>query len=422
MRGLCACYCVAMFANIKNLFTAKPVTKQASPPQDPRGFLINRFDEAPKSSLSRAEMTEILGGEERASVLMAPAMWIGRAVASLPLVAKLGETMVANHPALALMPTALRFRLALDLAVYGNAYCEIIRQENAAPVGLRYINPLWITLYGVDEVNSAEVRYPQGRRNANDSTGRTRTKTVLARDLFHARIGIDPEAQFTGISPLIVALREASTDVEAANAAMILLVNLGIPGAILSPEQEGTMDEKEAELIQERFDRRFTRRGRGKTSVMTEPMRLQQFDVDFVKMGAEAIRSMSEVRIAALMGVPAAVVGFGRGVDQTSVGATLRELRAMAYENAALPNLGLLLEEFNRIVSPEYADNLMVDYDLPSGHVAAMETSARAKLLFEAGIVTRAEARQMAGFDFTEADNVFFTATQGTDTGGIVDE
>jgi hypothetical protein len=42
-----------------------------------------------------------------------------------------------------------------------------------------------------------------------------------------------------------------------------------------------------------------------------------------------ALRNVAEERVCAALGVPAAVVGFGTGLEQTKLGATMRELRQL---------------------------------------------------------------------------------------------
>ena len=65
----------------------------------------------------------------------------------------------------------------------------------------------------------------------------------------------------------------------------------------------------------------------GATVVIREQTKAQQIRTDLSGAALAQIRNIAEERVTAALGVPAAVVGFGSGLEQTKVGATMRELR-----------------------------------------------------------------------------------------------
>src|SRR3546814_12138577 len=65
-------------------------------------------------------------------------------------------------------------------------------------------------------------------------------------------------------------------------------------------------------------------------------------------MDLSAARDVAEERVCALLGIPAAVVGFGAGLQTAKVGATMGELRTLAWTNGVLPSARSLAGELDR--------------------------------------------------------------------------
>ena len=137
------------------------------------------------------------------------------------------------------------------------------------------------------------------------------------------------------------------------------------------------------------------------------------------KLAMQTIRGISEERVCAVLGIPAAVVGVGVGLRQTKVGATLRELRSIAWDDAVIPTLDLILDAFTVKLAPEFGDGLRYGYALPPGHVAATNAEIladRSEQLFKANIMDRAEAREPLGLEVrTEDEGVYFTPDAADD-------
>jgi hypothetical protein len=78
---------------------------------------------------------------------------------------------------------------------------------------------------------------------------------------------------------------------------------------------------------------------------------LQGFDVG-------PIRDISEERVCAALAIPAAVVGFGTGLQQTKVGATMREMVKLAWQGGIEPNQAIMADELDRSLLPEFQKNI----------------------------------------------------------------
>jgi hypothetical protein len=68
---------------------------------------------------------------------------------------------------------------------------------------------------------------------------------------------------------------------------------------------------------------------------------MQGFDVS-------PLRDVSEERVCAALGIPAAVVGFGTGLQQTKVGATMKEMRQLAWTGGLIPMQKIVGDEIDR--------------------------------------------------------------------------
>ncbi|MFV7869624.1 phage portal protein, partial [Enterococcus faecium] len=86
-------------------------------------------------------------------------------------------------------------------------------------------------------------------------------------------------------------------------------------------------------------------------------------------------RDVAEERVCACLGIPVAVVGFGAGLQQTKVGATMEEMRKLAWNNGVLPFARMLADELQRSLlgqfgKPQPGDLVMWD---TSGVMALQE-------------------------------------------------
>jgi hypothetical protein len=151
---------------------------------------------------------------------------------------------------------------------------------------------------------------------------------------------------------------------------------------------------------------------RGEPFVVGAPTKVETIQWDPEKLNLSALRAIPEERITSLLGIPAAVVGFGTGLEQTKVGATMAELRKLAYENAIIPSQKIILEALNKSLLPEYETNetIMLEYDLSDVRVLQEDEGKKIERLNTAvtgGWLTVAEAQREAGYEVDETQNVY---------------
>jgi hypothetical protein len=61
--------------------------------------------------------------------------------------------------------------------------------------------------------------------------------------------------------------------------------------------------------------------------------------------------------VSAALAIPAAVIGFGTGLQQTKVGATMREMVKLAWQGGIEPNQAIMADELDRSLLPEFQAN-----------------------------------------------------------------
>lgn len=281
----------------------------------------------------------------------------------------------------------------------GNAYLLKARNLLRAVVQLWYvphwlIGPKWplgggrfITHYGYN---------PDGMGNQN----------VPVEDVIHLRVGLDPRNPRKGLSPIKAALREVLTDEEAASFSAYLLGNMGVPGGVIAPKTaDHPMATDEVEEMKKYMTTGFTGKKRGNWLVLGQPTDVNQFGFDPNRLMLGPLRDVSEERICAMIGVPAAVVGFGAGLQSTKVGATMRELVKLARVNCIEPTQSTIGRQIGGQLLPDFEpepERFRIVYDNSGVSMFIEDQDAvanRAEGLYQGGLATRDEGRHMVGLD-----------------------
>jgi hypothetical protein len=146
-------------------------------------------------------------------------------------------------------------------------------------------------------------------------------------------------------------MREVYIDDQAANFTAAILKNLGIIGVIFSPK-DGTIPKEEAEALKAYVQANFTGDKRGQAMMFTGAMDAQLLQYNLQGFDVGPIRDIVEERVSAALAIPAAVIGFGTGLQQTKVGATMREMVKLAWQGGIEPNQAIMADELDRSLLP----------------------------------------------------------------------
>lgn len=353
------------------------------------------------------------------SVVTAPVQWVARALPEAELAMEKRDaagkcTQIESHPLLDLIQTpnpfygdiALWMATVFSFLIAGNAYWVIVRNSYGRPVELWYVphwmmEPAWPT---EGNVFISHYIYRPG--------GGMEPVNIAVEDVVHFRHGIDPRNIRLGISPLDGVIREIFIDLESSNFVASLLRNMGVPGVVISPKGGGVSSD-DVEATNSWFRQAFGGDNRGRPLVMGAPTEVASFGFNPQQMNMSEGRDVAEERVCACIGIPAAVVGFGAGLQSTKVGATMEELRKLAWTNGVAPIGRMLADEIQRSLVPQFGDatGLTVEFDM--SQVTAMQEDEDKKvkrLLGEltGGAITLAEYREQRGLPVDKSHEVFF--------------
>ena len=235
-----------------------------------------------------------------------------------------------------------------DYWVSGNSYWLKVRGEAGRVVALWWIPSFVISPKWVDEAGADFISEYAYKPTTIDEYRIKPTEVV------HFRFGFDPDNPRKGRSPIATVLREIMTDDEAAAYTAAILRNLGVPGVVISPEEENVdMDDDDALAIKQQFMQQFGNDHRGEPLVIGAKTKVTVLSFSPAQMDLRTIRRVPEERISAVLGVPAIVAGLGAGLDRSTF-ANYAEAREAGYEENIIPT--------QRIMSADLRTQLLVDF------------------------------------------------------------
>lgn len=360
------------------------------------------------------------------SSVMGPIQWIQRAFPEAPLIinklTKDGKERVDKHPLIELINNPNPFYSGISLwwaSIFswvstGNVYWLIEQNSTGKPVKLWWTAPWLISPKFPKDGSEFLTGYEYtvgGKKNPLD-----------IEDVFHTKHGIDPDNPRLGISPIYSCLREIWNDDESSNFVAALLRNSGVPGLIISPDTDEAPDPGDVDVVKQYFKEMFTGDKRGEPVVLSGRTRVDQFGFDPKKLDLSGVRNVTEERVCANLGIPAAVVGFGTGLEQTTVGATLKELRQLAWINGIMPIQRIFADEIERSLLPMFESNpeqFKVEFDL--SNVAALDEDMDKKYIrvntaITGGWMSIAEGRGIVGLDVQPKHEIFLRPASSFET------
>lgn len=371
------------------------------------------------------------GNLSGSSLIMAAVNWTGTALPEAPIDVKKRKGKSAkvfeplpDHPMAELLSHPTRYvegdetsewyagellwkAFAFSWIIDGNVYFRKVRNPLGQVIQLWYephftCRPRW------NQDGSEFISYYEVERNGQ-------WYPVSKKDVVHFRYGVDPERPQVGLSPVASLYREVFTDGERARYSSLILRNGGVVPFILSPDPAANSVKLDPKEIKNEFEYRTTGDNLGKPIVLTGAVKVQSVGSTPDTLLVDKASTIPEERVAAVIGIPAAVLGYGVGLEQTTVGATMRELREQAYESFLIPTWRLLAAELQSQLLPDFESDtkdLHVAHDL--SHVRVLQDDrdklfTRECLAYEKGIKKRSEVRSALGLDSDpKIDDVYY--------------
>jgi HK97 family phage portal protein len=374
-------------------------------------------------------LAEAITGAGRASegldanVVMAPVAWIMRTFpdATARVKRKSGEDWdwverheverLIRHPNDWYNGDALWQATTLSYTLNGNAYWQKVRDSFGFVRQLWY-RPHWSIKPHAPQDGSGFIDYYEY------DTGRG-VERLNVRDVVHLRFGLDPRDPRYGYGPLRALLREVFTDQEAARFSLRILENMGIPGVVVSPTISPTGDafepnRAEIDELKSYIDTAFTGGGRGGALVFGQPTQVSQFGFDPSKLTLGELRDAAEERVCAMLGLPAAVVGFGSGMDQTKVGAVMEQLTLLAWKQCLFPMQRAMARQLDeQLLSDfvaDYEDTEKVEFDTSEAVGLKEDAAALSERVcneVKAGILRVDQAQALLGHEVDKTQEIY---------------
>lgn len=321
---------------------------------------------------SRIDYAREVGDLSLHSLVMAAVNWLATTLPEAPIEVASGKgkklTAVPNHPLTDLWANPnpyysgelMLMAFSISWLIDGNFYALKVRDMTGQVVELYYlphfmVEPQW-PISGIPFVS--HYAYAVDGREYH----------LPVEDVIHIRKGMDPNNPRKGLSPAAPVMRDLFSDHEAANFAAQLLKNFGIPGVIIAPGSDKISIKKEdREEVKSEYQAKFTGDGRGSAMVLSGQIEVKTLSFDPEKLMMIEQRKVAESRWSSVTGIPAAVLGFLVGMEQTKVGATMRELRELAYESFLIPT--------QRIIAGTLTKQLLPDLDTRPNRVVRFDNS-----------------------------------------------
>jgi HK97 family phage portal protein len=217
-----------------------------------------------------------------------------------------------------------------------------------------------------------------------------------------------PARAWDAIAPLTAGMKGYRLDNKGASYKSEAMDSLRLPGVVVKTKKNLSPDQKadlRAVLRQkvggDARENAIIVSGEEVAVDMLNPMK----DFDW-----EAYSDLNETRICMVFGVPPIVIGSWVGLKNSPWSNTAEAKRWM-YENTMVSVWSMFADSLTRaLVPPELRATLRVNFDLTGIKELRMDEAEqwqRASKGWNDGFLTRAEARELIGYDYTDADNVF---------------
>jgi HK97 family phage portal protein len=316
-----------------------------------------------------------------------------------------------EHPMLALLanpqyglaPSRFWSNVIIDYKTNGNVYIRKIRKSTNGPViGLQFLPYQTCAPQGDGKNPLTHYNY------MNDG----QIYQIKLEDLIHIAYARDPEDMRLGRSPLMSCLREIATDNTTSSTSYGMMKNSGLPSLIVGPDasdQAVDVSDDDLRTLKKRLQDSFTSDNAGSVAVMSGPFKVEKVSFSPSDMAFDTVRHTPEERITAALGLNCLVLNLSAGL-QNSTYNNLQEATQNAWDNGVIPLLRVIAESITQDLLTEYTETQEGDFfDFDLADIKALKDddykeAQKAELLYKAGIIDRAEAKRMVGYDYNPTD------------------
>jgi HK97 family phage portal protein len=209
----------------------------------------------------------------------------------------------------------------------------------------------------------------------------------------------NPANDSYGLSPLHVLSKTINLDMSMTDFAKVYFQNAGVPSGLLKVKRRLTSQE-EANRIRSRWRSSFGGTNNfHKVAVLDDDAEYQQMASAPSDMALVDLHNHTESRICAVLGVPPILISANVGLARSTF-ANYREARFSFHSETLEPLINRIVRFFNYCLGYEMDETVAVDLTEMRSFLDDKESiNARASSLFQSGIITLNEARELVGQD-----------------------
>ena len=295
-----------------------------------------------------------------------------------------------------------------DYLLLGNAYLRKIRGIGSSVVALEYLPADMVRPIGDSRVAVQYYIYTV-----------TGTEYKIEKDdLIHWRFGRDTSDIRLGRSPVTSVLREIASDNQASTTAYGLIKNGALPSMIIGPDANDSavdISPDDAKTIKKRLREDFASDNAGGIAVLSGAYKMERVSFSPNELNLAEIRRLPETRIPASLGLNAMCLGLNAGLENSTY-SNYEQAQSAAWTDGMLPLLDSLCEILTIMLLPDFNPKAgdYVDYDVSDVRALAEDVYAnsdRAALLYEKGVISRAEAKRMISLEpMPEDEDMYFNS------------
>ena len=226
-------------------------------------------------------------------------------------------------------------------------------------------------------------------------------------DVCHLKLP-NPSDDLYGLSPLKVLARAVNLDLNMTDYAKVFFQNAGIPSGLLKVKRR-LQSQEEASIIRSRWRSQFGGRDNfHKVAIMDDDAEYQAMGSVPKDLALSELHNVSESRICAVFGVPPILIGANVGLERATY-SNYREARFSFNAETLRPLINRIIRFLNYSIAIEFPNQgkFAVDQSSLTEMIDDKESNtARALNLFDKGMITLNEARELVGISAMEAGDV----------------
>lgn len=363
-----------------------------------------------------------IGDLTNSSLVMAAVSWVGRTLpeAQIRIIepnAKGKDEPVANHPFVSRLRrpnpyysgATLWKASALSWVLSGNIYW-MKRRNIKGGIAEIYWWPHWM-IRPIRATKADFISYYE----VNVDGVWIRLSDRESRDVVHFRDGIDPHNDMLGLSPIAALIREIYADNRTGDYRAAIMRNGGaIPYALAPKDPNIDLTEEQVSKLKAETMRKTSGEDVGKPLILSGGVELLRLAISPKDMVIDEFAKVPEERLAAVIGIPGMVLGFGSALARSTF-SNYEQASEAAYETYMVPLWRYLDEEMTlQLLLRDYEgmDSMRrVDHDLSTVRALQEDEDAKHKRVgmdYQNGFITRGEARAETGYEVDgERDDVF---------------